>query len=277
MRRTKKKYMLSKRFFKFIIFMLCMSLAVVCLVLVLNSEDVQAFLASLETPATTVFVTDEPDTLSVTQSPAPAPTPTQYPEPEGFLVLVNWDYPTTDERPDGLVPLPQVFGDEVKLANPDGSVNLYAGQAASEMFKAARQEGLSRCKITSAYRSVSYQETLFNRHLRKDPNYGSNPFISPVKVMPGYKSEHSTGLALDILREDSLEDDVEFANTPEGMWLRDHAHEYGFILRYPADKQHITGVVFEPWHFRYVGVEHATKIYESKLCLEEYLGCLPVR
>ena len=67
---------------------------------------------------------------------------------------------------------------------------------------------------------------------------------------------------------------VEFADSPAFAWLKDNAHQYGFILRYPADKTEITGYDFEPWHFRYVGRYHATQIYEQGLCLEEYLAKL---
>ena len=63
-----------------------------------------------------------------------------------------------------------------------------------------------------------------------------------------------------------------FIGTPEAIWLQDHAHEYGFIIRYMKDKEDITGYKYEPWHLRYLGVDVATEVYESGLCLEEYLG-----
>ena len=81
------------------------------------------------------------------------------------------------------------------------------------------------------------------------------------------QSEHQTGLAFDI---NSTE--WEFEYTPEGQWLANHCHEYGFIIRYMRGKEGITGYSYEPWHIRYVGTEHSTAIYESGLCLEEYLG-----
>src|SRR5699024_5056985 len=83
---------------------------------------------------------------------------------------------------------------------------------------------------------------------------------------PGH-SEHQTGLAFDL---NEISD--AFAGTPEAEWLAEHAHEYGFIIRYPADKEDITGYSYEPWHVRYLGKEIAEKVYESGLCLEEYLG-----
>ena len=83
---------------------------------------------------------------------------------------------------------------------------------------------------------------------------------------PGY-SEHQTGLAFDIINTDPS-----FDSTPEGKWLAANCYKYGFIIRYPKGKENITGFVYEPWHIRYLGVEIATSVYDSGLCLEEYLG-----
>ena len=89
--------------------------------------------------------------------------------------------------------------------------------------------------------------------------------------MPGNCTEHATGLALDILAVSYEKSNDDYAKTDEGKWLLEHAHEYGFILRYPKDKEHITGVIYEPWHYRYVGKQAAEEIYEQNVCLEEYL------
>ena len=83
---------------------------------------------------------------------------------------------------------------------------------------------------------------------------------------PGH-SEHQTGLAIDL---NDVTDN--FGNSREGKWVAAHCHEYGFIIRYPKGKQKITGYMYEPWHVRYVGVKLATKIHDSGLTLEEYLG-----
>ena len=90
------------------------------------------------------------------------------------------------------------------------------------------------------------------------------------QTMPAGKSEHETGLALDILCSENLNMDVTQANEPGNKWLAEHAHEYGFILRYPVDKEEITGILYEPWHFRYVGKEAALFLWESNLTLEEF-------
>ena len=190
---------------------------------------------------------------------------------EEFLILVNWDHPVPYDRPDDLVTLGDIFNDEVALTNSEGNINKEAGQAAKAMFSDALAQGIGRYKITSAYRSIVYQDQLWNARREQNPTYGDDPYNTPVKVMPGNKSEHTTGLAIDILSEAHEQANDEFADTQEGRWLAENAHKYGFILRYPKNKEHITGVIFEPWHYRYVGVDAATEMYEKNLCLEEYL------
>ena len=91
-----------------------------------------------------------------------------------------------------------------------------------------------------------------------------------VVAIPG-TSEHNLGLAVDICALDyQILDDAQ-ADTPEQQWLMEHCWEYGFILRYPAEKQDITGIIYEPWHYRYVGRDHAQAIRQSGQCLEEFL------
>ena len=194
------------------------------------------------------------------------------PRAEGTLLLVNWENPVPFDRPEGLVTQADIFGDEVVLVNGEGSVNREAGEAAKKMFLAARAEGIGRYKLSSAYRSIAYQEKLWQARRRQDPCYGDDPYTNPVKAMPGCMSEHTTGLALDILSENHETANDAYGETPEGRWLAENAHRYGFILRYPEGKEHITGVIYEPWHYRYVGVEAATEIWERGICLEESLG-----
>jgi len=186
-------------------------------------------------------------------------------------ILVNFEHPlSSEERPYGLVTLDQVFGGEVSYGNGDASMDPRAGAAAKEMFKAALAEDIAPYTINSAYRSVSYQNTLFENRRRMDPLYGSDPYRNPVRVLPGNCSEHATGLAIDILNTNCQAADDSFGETPEGRWLAEHAHEYGYVLRYPKNKEHITGVIYEPWHFRYVGQEIAGIMHDQDLCLEEY-------
>ena len=92
-------------------------------------------------------------------------------------------------------------------------------------------------------------------------------------AVPG-TSEHQTGLALDIISSSYQVLDRDQENTAEQRWLMENSYKYGFILRYPSDKSEITGINYEPWHYRYVGKEAAKEIYEKGLCLEEYLEYL---
>ena len=92
---------------------------------------------------------------------------------------------------------------------------------------------------------------------------------SQTVTVPG-ASEHEIGLALDIAADDFVELVEAFADTDEGKWLAEHSYEYGFILRYPKGKEYITGIVYEPWHFRYVGREAAAVIYREQITLEEF-------
>jgi len=123
-----------------------------------------------------------------------------------------------------------------------------------KMWKAAQNEGLSLI-INSSYRTFDEQKKIYNSY---DDDYASRPGFS----------EHQTGLALDIVTPGAS--GSYFENTDEFRWLQYNAHKYGFILRYPKDKEHITGYSYESWHYRYLGVELATKVYESELSYEEY-------
>ena len=93
-----------------------------------------------------------------------------------------------------------------------------------------------------------------------------------IWIAPPGTSEHQTGLAADIVSLDYQMLDEEQENTPEQKWLMENSYKYGFILRYPRDKTEITKIGYEPWHYRYVGVEAAKEIFENLLCLEEYLN-----
>lgn len=138
--------------------------------------------------------------------------------------------------------------------------------------------------IVSAYRSISYQEQIFQDYLNNwaAQGYTDEEALEKVKetsTEPGF-SEHHTGLAIDLVDEDWSNNypqeilEAGFAETAGGKWLAEHACEYGFILRYPNGKEAITSINFEPWHFRYVGVEHAKYIEAHELTLEEYLDLL---
>ena len=129
------------------------------------------------------------------------------------------------------------------------------------MFAAAKEEGLSFW-VKSGYRSYVDQYIIYNDYVARDGVTAADRY----SARPGH-SEHQSGLAFDL---NSLT--TAFGETTEGIWLAENCHKYGFIIRYPEDKESVTGYMYEPWHIRYLGADTATAVYESGLCLEEYLG-----
>ncbi len=135
-------------------------------------------------------------------------------------------------------------------------------QAAFDAMQAdAASEGLN-IYISSGYRSYDYQSGLYQRYVERSGKSEADRY----SARPGH-SEHQTGLAFDL---NTITD--EFKDTDEGKWVAQNCYKYGFIIRYPEDKESVTGYMYEPWHIRYLGVETATAVYESGFCLEEYLG-----
>jgi D-alanyl-D-alanine carboxypeptidase len=136
-----------------------------------------------------------------------------------------------------------------------------------EMIATARKEIGRDITMVSGFRSYGYQKELYEKYVQRD----GEELASTYSARPGH-SEHQTGLAFDLGGEDQeywLE--ASFADTFEGQWLIKNAHRFGFILRYPEGKADITGYRYEPWHFRYIGEEHALQVYQDGLTLEEYL------
>lgn len=205
-----------------------------------------------------------------TRSTDPSETPAPVPADDPYLVLVNFEHPIYEEPPVVLICDYLTAGNV--YCDPRRHANETAVKALNEMLLAAQEEGDFHFIIASAFRYIWEQQMMWEGKIAENPTYGSDPYNYPVKLMPTNCSEHTTGLAFDILCESCPHSDISYANTPEGRWLAQNAHRFGFILRYPNDKQHITGVQYEPWHFRYVGTEAAEYIYLHSLCLEEYLG-----
>lgn len=139
-----------------------------------------------------------------------------------------------------------------------------------EMFDAARAEGIYPI-VREGYRTAKEQQATFDEKVQAYINEGysrskAEKAAKEWVALPG-TSEHQLGLAVDINADKSKCD-----NNEVYAWLAENAHEYGFILRYPQGKTEITGTGYEPWHYRYVGVEAAQEIYANKMCLEEYLN-----
>ena len=134
-------------------------------------------------------------------------------------------------------------------------------EAFDRLSSDAAKEGLD-IYASSTFRSYEDQDRIYNNYVARDGQEAADTYSS----RPGH-SDHQTGLALDV---NSIDDS--FGYTPESDWLAVHAHEYGFIIRYPEGKAEYTGYQYEPWHIRYIGVDKATEVYESGLSLEEFLG-----
>lgn len=136
-----------------------------------------------------------------------------------------------------------------------------AYNALEEMYGAAAIDGISLYTL-SGFRSYDTQEAVYNNYVAGSSREEADRY----SARPGY-SEHQTGLAFDL---NSL--DESFGDTAEGIWLAENCHRFGFIIRYPKNKEHITGYMYEPWHVRYIGRDMAQKVYNSGLTLEEYFG-----
>lgn len=154
------------------------------------------------------------------------------------------------------------------------SIDARAADAAARMLQAAKDEGMSMI-VCSSYRSVEKQTQVFNTTVQENLAGGSDYWAAYDKTrkevaLPG-SSEHGMGLALDIVSTEYELLDEKQADTKEAKWLEANCYKYGFILRYPADKIDETGIIYEPWHYRYVGEEDAKKIMESGVTLETYL------
>ncbi|OOB77365.1 MAG: hypothetical protein BEN19_02155 [Epulopiscium sp. Nuni2H_MBin003] len=140
-------------------------------------------------------------------------------------------------------------------------MELEAATHLEQMFNDAIQEGIILYAV-SGYRSYERQKQLYDIAVQ---TYGE---AQNTVAKPG-QSGHQTGLVMDIVGESGHLLLQSFGNTKEGVWVRHNAHKYGFIIRYPKEKEHITGIVYEPWHIRYVGIELATYCYTNNMTLEE--------
>lgn len=242
----------------------------------------------------TVAMTDSPESAGPTELHSTQPTetkpstteaaPTEADSTEAASTEPDSTEPTTEAGPQfdrSLLILVNAWsplsGDyEVELKKLSGwplSVAEVAYDDLQKMIMDGMAEGLYFW-VCSAYRSVEEQEQLFNEDVQRYLNQGYSQAMAETEAAlytqrPGC-SEHHTGLAVDIVAKSyQLLDDAQ-ENTPEIQWLQKHCHEYGFILRYPKDKEGETGISYESWHFRYVGREAAVWLTENNLTLEEY-------
>ena len=154
------------------------------------------------------------------------------------------------------------------------AVDRAAYQPLKDLFAAAKAAGVP-LQMVSAFRSISLQDRLFGNLVTSYLNNGLSREAAIKKANTARTftgtSEHNTGLGFDILESGNWYLSQSFENTAQFKWLQEHAADYGFILRYDKTKVDITGIMYEPWHYRYVGVEAAKEIKESGMCLEEYI------
>lgn len=188
------------------------------------------------------------------------PTIIEIDEDNWHLTLVNSCY----RIPDSYSP------DLVNVCGTGESLDRKIALEYEKMFEAAAKDGvyLTPC---SGYRSYATQERNYKNKISYFEGQGYSTEDAKVKaatiIMPPGSSEHNLGYAMDIVCVEEW-----FEDTAEFRWLTENAADYGFIMRYPKEKQHITNVIYEPWHWRYVGVEVAKEMKEKNLTLEEYLG-----
>ncbi|MCI6388564.1 MAG: M15 family metallopeptidase [Ruminococcus sp.] len=228
-----------------------------------SSENQEAQTTEPQTEPQTEPVSEEPQAVPETKTAEKKPaTIIPITDAEKWnLAIINTKYPL----PDSYAP---TLSNAINGSNIQLDSRVSEGYA--EMYAAAK---LSGCVLTpySGYHSYALQETNYNRKVNFYVNQGISAEEANQKasaqVLPAGCSEHNAGLAMDIVSASS-----DFINTKEYKWLCENAHNYGFILRYPEDKTAITGMNFEPWHWRYVGTQAAKEMKEKNQCLEEYLG-----
>lgn len=211
--------------------------------MIYNSEDIDEIIRNVNTNIDKEFYTEI------------KPTDTE----KGFLLITNKYYQLEkDYHYKDLVTI------STRYSNKSGQkLNKDVYEAFKKLVEDGENEGVY-IRNHSAYRSYNTQNSIYNNYLKE---HGLE-WTDKWSARPGH-SEHQTGLALDVAVKGKYNFD-QFEATKEFEWIKENAHNYGFILRYPNDKTHITGYGYEPWHYRYVGIETATYIYENNITYEEY-------
>ena len=169
----------------------------------------------------------------------------------GSLILINKALQIQNTE-GNLIEIPRTIQSNVEVGDTY-FMDATAIAQLEKMFKAAKKDKINHFKINSAYRSRKLQQTLY---VENGADY----------ALPAGYSEHQSGYAVDIGSTKGM-----MGESNEGIWLANNAHKYGFILRYPENKSHITGISYEPWHFRYVGLPHSIIMHNHNLVLEEYI------
>ena len=202
------------------------------------------------------------------ETPRPTPTPKQIPQPNDYTLLVNRENPLTE---DYAVQTREIICNGQKTGK---QFDVRAIDNLEEMLTAAADAGYPLI-VRSAHRTISYQKMLYSNKVKQYLDMGYSQSAAETEAgkwvaVPG-TSEHNLGLVVDIVNvgyEGEL--DQYFEDSAHFTWLVENCADYGFILRYPKTKEAVTGIVYEPWHYRYVGEEVAHYIMDNDLTLEEY-------
>ena len=214
-------------------------------------------------------LTAESATTSTTRVTLEAPPPCEYLEDQSIYASVDdWHRTILDTQyalPDQYEP-----PDLVPASTANYSAEYLIREIIAEDLNGLRngilRAGVPEVALIAAYRSIEDQAELFDARVAE---LGEQAALEGT-ARPGH-SEHHLGTAIDVRPIGADDVDQSFGDTPTGRWLEDHSWEYGFILSYPQGKEDVTCYKYEPWHFRYVGVELARRIHESGLTLREYL------
>ncbi len=231
------------------------------------SETVNPDAAEIENmvSVTDILETDEEELTEVSEEALAVSEPegeVSFSSDDWKLILVNKQHPIPDDY-------------EFKLGTISGNMKCDERVITPllDMLKAARADGVNLI-VCSPYRDIDRQTMLFSKKVDRYMSGGMSymdayNLASQAVTVPG-SSEHQIGLAVDIVTDGYSSLDEGFGETAAGKWLAANSSNYGFILRYPAGKEHITSIEYEPWHFRYVGVDAAKVITDNGLCLEEF-------
>ena len=227
----------------------------------IHAKESSSSTDSLSSEDTTMDIKIKDDTDPVTSSnPVTSSAPDKT---EWNLILVNqWNI------------LPEGYNPTVTQLKNGHAIDERAYPDLQKMMDDCRAAGLNPL-ICSSYRTMEKQKTLFSNKVNEylaqgDSQEKAEEAAGKLVAVPG-TSEHQLALALDIVDVSNQLLDESQENTPVQKWLMKNSWKYGFILRYPTDKSDITGIIYEPWHYRYVGKEAAKEIYDAGICLEEYL------
>ena len=232
-----------------------------------QTTDTETTTAPITSSETTTVVTTAPETTAETDTsgvPADTQAPEETEDENWSVILVNpWN------------PLPDGYSTRLVSVAEGYQADYRVKDALDAMLTDCRKAGYNPV-ICSAYRTVARQQTLFENEVKEFMSYGydrtaAEEYASKWVARPG-TSEHHTGLAFDIVSGGYQSLDRTQEETPEQRWLMENCYKYGFILRYPDNKTDITGINYEPWHYRYVGLDIATEIYRRGITLEEYLA-----